>query len=158
MRQRPHAPNYVEAMQTCSNTAVHAAEEQRIAAASSRNQQQGRKGKAHPQAQLNISKTTENAATWSRKAICSNERSKTTKEHHGGSQRQHGEQRTAQEAAARIPRQKQAGSSTHHNQQQAVNCSTDVSTATETQQTQQDITKGSRAAARRSPAQQGTTL
>ena len=59
MRQRPHAPNYVEAMQTCSNTAVHAAEEQRIATASSRNQQQGRKGKAHPQAQLNISKTTE---------------------------------------------------------------------------------------------------
>ena len=157
MRQRPHAPNYVEAMQTCSNTAVHAAEEQRIAAASSRNQQQGRKGKAHPQAQLNISKTTETQQHGADRQYTATNAARPQQSTMGQSTAA-GEQRTAQEAAARIPRQKQAGSSTHHNQQQAVNCSTDVSTATETQQTQQDITKGSRAAARRSPAQQGTTL
>ena len=156
MRQRPHAPNYVEAMQTCSNTAVHAAEEQRIATASSRNQQRGRRGKAHPQARLNISKTTEAQQHGAERQYTATNAARPQKSNVGAVNDSKG---AANSTPSSSPHPQTEASWQQRAPQPAASCKLQHgSTATETQQTQQDITKGSRAAARRSPAQQGTTL
>ena len=156
MRQRPHAPNYVEAMQTCSNTAVHAAEEQRIATASSRNQQRGRRGKAHPQARLNISKTTEAQQHGAERQYTATNAARPQKSNVGAVNDSKGASNSTPSSS---PHPQTEASWQQRAPQPAASCKLQHgSTATETQQTQQDITKGSRAAARRSPAQQGTTL
>ena len=156
MRQRPHAPNYVEAMQTCSNTAVHAAEEQRTATASSRNQQRGRRGKAHPQARLNISKTTETQQHGAGRQYTATNAARPQKSNVGAVNDSKGATNSTPSSS---PHPQTEASWQQRAPQPAASCKLQHgSTATETQQTQQGITKGSRAAARRSPAQQGTTL
>ena len=156
MRQRPHAPRYVEAMQTCSNTAVHAAEEQRIATASSRNRQQGRRGKAHPQARLNISKTTETQQHGAGMQYTATNAARPQKSNVGAVNDSKGATNSTPSSS---PHPQTEASWQQRAPQPAASCKLQHgSTATETQQTQQGITKRQQGSSQEEPSAAGNHI